>query len=190
MKKSLLSLIGAIIGFAVSQFFNLVKYMRRPRFEASHSGVLSTYTGNPPSEPGEITLGFFLLNKGRNPARNIRVFISDLRTASEPNSLLEDSPLELSELQRPIDILPSGESVLIKLGEVNSRDRTLMIPFANNVREETLWIVESHTRMQTEFSVKFHIFCDDANSAKIFVLKFSISRDELAMATLEGQEHY
>lgn len=84
MDKILISIFSAVLGFALSQSFNLVNFVRRPRFRAKNysDGIISSYTGDPPDTPWEIELGFYLENHGRNVAKNTRIFVSDFRTSS------------------------------------------------------------------------------------------------------------
>lgn len=57
MEKILLSLLSIVVGFVVSQSFNFVNYVRRPRFRLTHwsDGVFSSYTGDPPETLGNRT---------------------------------------------------------------------------------------------------------------------------------------
>ncbi|MCB2099140.1 MAG: hypothetical protein KDE05_16025 [Parvularculaceae bacterium] len=187
LQDALVALIGAIIGFAVSQSVNVIQYLRRPKFSVHDSGVISSYTGDPPDVPAEVMLGFFLKNIGRNSAKNTRIFISELRTAEDSGKHLDDGPFEFSELQKPIDIIPVGESILVLFGKINSKTRHLQIPFKSDLPEDYREIIESETRNKKVFSAKFRVYCDDPNSYFAFELKFDLNDHEWASVLWESE---
>lgn len=191
-QQILLSLIGAIIGFAVSQSFNVVRFLRRPKFAASHfgHGVISSYTGDPPETPSSVTLGFYLENVGRNPAKNTRVFLSKLGSSVTSEEPTEEGIFEFSELRRPIDIIPPGESVLIELGTIDSEDQHLKILFAVEGKEELYDYVEADTRGKKKFDAKFQIFCDDLNSFTIIELEFRPTEESWSGEILSNMEDH
>eukprot|EP00435_Cladocopium_sp_Y103_P078047 s1_g1786.t1 len=191
-QRILLSLIGAIIGFAVSQSFNVVRFLRRPKFAASQfeNGVLSSYTGNPPETPSSVTLGFYLENAGRNPAKNTRVFLSKLSSSATAEEPPKEGIFEFSELKRPIDIIPPGESVLIELGTIDSEGRHLKVPFAIEGKEELYDYVEADTRGKKSFDAVFQISCDDLNSFTSLELSFRPTKESWAGQILSDMENH
>jgi hypothetical protein len=180
MEKLVISLFSAALGFFFSQFFNLVGYLRRPKFKiANHGdGVLSFYCGSPPEAPWEIELGFFLDNKGRNPAKNIRIFVSELCVWDADKKCFEETLLGYSELRRPVDILPSGQNIRVLLGRILGDDCSLRIDFKDELNEDDAAFLSSDTRFQTRFRAKTFIFCDDPNSSTSTILEFNPSADE------------
>jgi hypothetical protein len=175
-----LSLVSAAIGFFFSQFFNFVEFIRRPRFKVvNHSdGVLSSYTGGDSDTPWEIELGFYLDNKGWNPAKNLRVFISELCVWNAETSKFDETLLGFSELQRPIDLLPSKQSLRVIIGKITGDDCSLRINFEGDIQADEIEFLASDTRFKTKFRAKLFFFCDDQNSSSSVTLEFDPSSDE------------
>lgn len=167
MQELILSLVGAGFGFFFSQFFNLVGYIRRPRFRLiSHGhGVLSAYSGDPPETPWEIELGFFLENCGRNPAKNTRVFVSELSTWNDAEGKFQETTLGFSELKRPIDVLPAGECARVILGKISGRRCSLDVKFASDLEGDEKEFLDSDTRFSKRFRANIFVFCDDRNAS-------------------------
>ncbi|SEH16739.1 hypothetical protein SAMN05428974_1860 [Sphingopyxis sp. YR583] len=193
MEKILLSVISALIGFALSQSFNLISYLRRPKFRVKlwSDGVLSSYTGDPPETPWEIELGFYLENYGKNPAKNIRIFVSDMKGSGKSDEDLELTSIELLELKRPIDLVPSSECVEVKLGTISSDRCTLALNLHSAPDEKALDFIAADTRGKIRFSAKFYVSCDEKNSFKSFILDFRPDKNDWASALLEDytEEH-
>ncbi len=187
MDKILLAVFSAVLGFGLSQAFNLISFIRRPRFRVKHwsDGVVSTYTGDPPGTPWEIVLGFYLENYGRNVAKNVRVFVSDIKCASRSGQSLEMSSIELLELKRPIDIIPAGECVQVKLGTIKSDARYLELFLQSDAEIESDDLIEAETREKMVFSARFYISCDDRNSLTDITLEFRPDRNEWAAVLFE-----
>ena len=188
LEKILISVLGAIVGFLLSQSVNIVRYFRRPRFRTTNfeDGVLNCYTGSPPETPSEVTFGFYLQNNGYNPAKNTRIFVSELRSADNPDGKMEESLLEFSELKRPVDIIPPGETIMVRLGTVRSDQQHLDINYQEALEGED--VSEPDTRHKKAFSAKFHIHCDDVNSSTILQLRFCPAKGGWAYDILHDME--
>lgn len=180
MEKVLLSFLSAVIGFLISQSFNFVSYLRRPRFRVKYwtDGVLSSYSGNPPETPWEVELGFYLENHGKNISKNTRIFVSDFMSARDASKQLELTSIELLELKRPLDLIPSGETVAVKLGVIKSDRRELELCLQSPPDKDQLGIIGADTRGKTRFSAKFYVSCDDKNSFQSFSLEFRPDTNE------------
>ncbi len=193
MEKILLSAISALLGFALSQSFNFISYLRRPKFRVKHwsDGVLSSYTGEPPETPWEIELGFYIENYGKNSAKNVRIFVSDIRGSGKSDEDLELTSIELLELKRPIDLVPSNECVEVRLGTISSDKCTLSLNLHNAPDEKVLDFIDADTRGKIRFSAKFYISCDEKNSFKFFTLDFRPDKNDWASTLLEDytEEH-
>jgi hypothetical protein len=187
MEKVFLSVLSALLGFTPSQTFNLISFLRRPRFKLRHwsDGVGSVYTGDPPETPWEIELGFFLENSGWNSAKNTRVFVSDIRRCRKSNDPLEHTSIELLELKRPIDLIPAKECVAITLGTIRSDHCSLVLNLQTPLDEQQLDLIAADTRGMTRFSAKFYVSCDDKNSFEVFKLDFRPDQNEWASSLLE-----
>lgn len=187
MEKILLAVLSALLGFMLSQTFNLVSYLRRPKFRVGHwtDGVLGSYTGDPPETPWEIELGFHLENFGKNPAKNTRIFVSDIQTADRSDTSLQPTSIELLELKRPIDLLPSKEPVSIYLGVIKSSMCDLDLNLQSPLNDEQLGMISADTRGKTRFVAKFHISCDDKNSFHSFSLDFCPDKNDWASSLLD-----
>tara|TARA_E500000318_G_scaffold66046_1_gene60989 strand:- start:382 stop:969 length:588 start_codon:yes stop_codon:yes gene_type:complete len=177
--RLMLSGVSALFGFFLSQSFNILKYLRRPRFEVCRlgNGVISSYSGDPPETPAEVTFGFRLTNVGRNPALNTRVFVSDLKSANREGADLDDGVFEFSELKRPIDIIPPGQSVLVVFGRMTSENRYLDIEFERGDSFENDELIEADTRDKKVFSGDFYISCDNIDSFARFNVLFNLEND-------------
>ena len=70
----------------------------------------------------EIELGFYAKNVGRRPARNTRVFVSELSSLAGSGVEFELTSFNFCELRRPSDIIPPGEAVLVRLGRITKRN--------------------------------------------------------------------
>ncbi len=177
--KILLSLLGVILGFALSQSMNIINFLRRPRFKVEHfgDGVISSYTGDPPETPSEIIFGFHLKNTGFLPAKNIRILISNLKTKENETDDWLDSVMDIVELAKPIDFLPPGEVLRFALGIIDSRGKSLSLYLENDIGTESGDFVESDTRGKNIFSADFHIICDNKGSYDKISLSFYISED-------------
>jgi hypothetical protein len=187
MDKFVLTIFSAAIGFGFSQAFNFVAFVRRPKFRVRHwsDGVISSYTGDPPETPWEIELGFFLENHGANIAKNVRVFVSDIMCASGLDQPLETTSIGILELKRPINVIPPGECVQIKLGVIRSDNRELRLFLHSDTDPDALEMIEAETREKTRFLAKFYISCDDKNTLKLIVLEFRPDENEWASLLLE-----
>lgn len=190
MEKILLSILSAFLGFMLSQAFNLVSFVRRPKFRVKkwNEGVLSSYTGDPPETPWEIELGFYLENYGRNPAKNTRVFVSNLRGAAGADDQLDLTSIELLELKRPIDLIPSRECVAVRLGTIKSDKAELELCLHSPGEVDDLGLIGADTRGKVRFSAKFYVSCDDKNSFRSFSLDFRPDSDEWASSLLEDYD--
>lgn len=193
MEKILLSAISALLGFALSQSFNFVSYLRRPKFRVKHwsDGVLSSYTGDPPETPWEIELGFYLENYGKNPAKNVRIFVSYMKGSGKTDEDLELTSIELLELKRPIDLVPSNECVEVRLGTISSDKCTLALNLHSTPDEKALDFIDADTRGKIRFSAKFYVSCDEKSSFKSFILDFRPDKNDWASTLLEDytEEH-
>ena len=187
MEKILLSAISALLGFALSQSFNFISYLRRPKFRVRHwnDGVLSSYNGDPPETPWEIELGFYLENYGNNPAKNIRVFVSDIRGSEKSDGDLELTSIEFLELKRPIDLLPSKECIQVRLGTISSDKCSLALNLHSAPDENATDFIDADTRGKIRFSAKFYVICEEKNSSKSFVLEFRPDKNDWASSLLE-----
>ena len=187
MEKILISFVSALLGFLLSQSFNFVSYLRRPRFRVRHwtDGVLSSYTGDPPETPWEIELGFFLENYGKNPAKNTRIFVSDIKVAKTSRCRPELTSIELLEIKRPLDFIPSSECVKVKLGSISGVTCELALDLDLPIDEDEAEMIGADTRGSVHFSAKFHITCDEKNSSKSFTLDFRPDQNEWASSLLE-----
>lgn len=187
MEKILLSFASALLGFLVSQSFNFVNYVRRPRFRVKHwnHGILSSYTGDPPETPWDIELGFFLENYGKNPAKNVRVFVSDIQGATISDNHLRLTSIELLELKRPVDLLPPGECVSVKLGKISGDKAEINFFLQSSLGEEELEMIGADTRGCVRFSAKFYVSCDDKNAYRSFLLDFRPDKDEWVASFFE-----
>jgi hypothetical protein len=187
MEKILLSFISALLGFLLSQSFNFVSYLRRPRFRVRHwtNGVASSYTGDPPETPWEIELGFFLENYGKNPAKNTRIFVTDIKGAKASQDEPELTSIELLEIRRPLDFIPSGECVLVKLGTIRGDTCELALDLHTHLDEEQAGMIGADTRGSVHFSAKFYVTCEEKNSFHSLTLEFRPDKDEYASALLE-----
>jgi hypothetical protein len=192
MNEILIASIGAFAGFILSQAVDLIKYLRRPRFRVVHhtSGIMSSYTGDPPETPWEIELGFYLENFGKNPAKNMRIFLADLEAAQDSTSQSDSVYWEFSELKKPVEILPPREAIKVQLGVVRSDSLQLSIPFENDADQEFLWSLEADTRAKQYFKARFFIICDDQNVSQKLIVEFKIDSDEWASEIfLDHEEH-
>ncbi|MCD2323487.1 hypothetical protein LQ953_05595 [Sphingomonas sp. IC-56] len=187
MDKLLLSAFSAMLGFMLSQSFNFINYIRRPRFGTDHfeDGVISTYMGDPPETPWEIQLGFYLKNCGRNPARNTRVYVSAVKAASKSSADLSTTSTEIYELRRPLDFIPPGENVRVELGTIKGDSCDLRLCLNSPLDEEESGMVEADTRGMVRFSATFYVSCDDKNSFQSFVLEFRPDLNEWAASLFE-----
>jgi len=187
MEKLLLSLAGAFAGFLLSQSFNFVSYLRRPKFAVSNytDGVASSYTGDPPETPWEIELGFYLQNRGKNPALKTRIFVSEVRASTNADGNMELTTIELLELKRPIDFIPAGECVLVPLGKITGNTAYLSLYLNDSLEEDRIHLIEADTRGCIRFSAKFYVTCEDKNSSRSFTLHFRPDTNEWASAFLE-----
>lgn len=187
MEKVLLSLLSALVGFLLSQTFNFVCFLRRPRFRVKHwtDGVSSSYTGDPPGTPWEIELGFFLENRGKNPAKNTRIFVSEIKCAAASEDHLTMTSIELLELKRPLDLIPAKECVAVKLGVIKGNKCELDLLLHNPLDEEQAGLIGADTRGKIRFSAKFYVSCDDKNSFASFVLDFRPDQNEWTSLLLE-----
>lgn len=178
-EKITLAFFSGLLGFALSQFFNVLEFLRRPRFRVSHfnNGVIASYSGEIPETPWEIDLGFYLENHGRRPAKNTRVFVSDLKASGGGDSAFELSNLDFSELKKPVDVIPPGEAVIIKLGRITNDNRILALSFQEST-DDYEGLIEADTREKRAFSAKFHVVCDDKNSMTVLNLDFRPDRDD------------
>lgn len=172
MGEALIAVLGAAVGYVLSQLLNLIEFFRRPRFRIVHfsDGVLSAYTGDPPDTPWEVELGFSLENCGTNPAKGLRVFVSQMMVFPEHEPDGRPTILDIVELRRPIDLLPPGESVAIKLGTISSDSCSLLLNKAENSEEDDL--VDCDTRGSKSFDVRVYVCRDNDNSSRSFNLKF------------------
>lgn len=187
-QQIVLSLIGVIVGFALSQSFNVLKFIRRPKFNVENfsDGIVSSYTGAPPETPSEVIFGFYLKNTGFNPAVNTRVFISDLRSARGIDEPFSDGVFEFSELMKPVDIIPPGEAVIVVLGHITSSMPHLEIHFKDKGKlGEMIEFVEADTRGRKSFAAKFHITCDSLDSFTTLELEFHPTSDKWAAGILD-----
>jgi len=187
MDELLLSVASAIFGFLISQSINLINLLRRPRFRVNRFtyGVSSCYTGSPPETPWEIQLGFYLENCGWNPAKNTRVFVSDLHTANGADDPLEATGFEFAELKRPVDIIAAGEAVLVTFGTIGSDTHSLEISYPAESALGASDFLDADTREKKVFSAKFYIYCDDKSSSKVLQLTFCPEKDEWPGKLLE-----
>lgn len=187
MEKFLLSFISAVIGFALSQSFNLVSFIRRPKFRVKNwsDGVVSNYTGDPPDTPWEIDLGLYLENNGKNPAKNTRVFVSDIRTAKNSLDNLELTSIDLMELKRPVDFIPPGECVLVRLGKISGDTCELNLNLHSAIDEDCAGMIGADTRGCVRFSAKFFVSCDDENSFHTFDLDFRPDENDWSSSFFE-----
>jgi hypothetical protein len=187
MENILLSVISALLGFALSQSFNFISYLRRPKFRVKHwsDGVLSSYSGDPPETPWEIELGFFLENYGKNPAKNVRIFVSDIKASGMPDGELELTSIELLELKRPIDLVPSKECIEVRLGTLSSNECALALNLHGAPDENAMNYIDADTRGKIRFSAKFYVSCEEKNSFKSFVLDFRPDKNDWASSLLE-----
>ena len=137
MEKVLLSFIGALTGFLLSQSFNFITYLRRPKFRVNHwtDGVISWYSGDPPETPWEIVLGFYIENRGKNPARNTRIFVSDIMGSNTSVDEFDLTSIALLELKRPLDFIPPRQSVLVALGTITRDTCALKLNLEANIAE-------------------------------------------------------
>ena len=179
MNELVLTLVAAAAGFFFSQFFNIVDYFRRPKFKIiSHGeGVISGYTGDPPDTAWEIELGFYLENIGANPAKNTRIFVSELFTWNDEKDEFEETLMGFSALRRPIDVIPSGQAVRVLLGKISGDDCSLRMPLVSPQYEDEDEFLESDTRFKKKFRVRIFVSCDDRNSAKDLVVEFNPQAD-------------
>ncbi|MGE0774613.1 MAG: hypothetical protein AB7G25_09390 [Sphingomonadaceae bacterium] len=187
MEKVLLSILGALLGFTLSQAFNFVNFLRRPKFRVKYwdDGVLSSYTGDPPETPWEIDLGFYLENYGKNPAKNTRIFVSYISGSENSDQKPELTSIELLELKRPIDLIPSRECVAVKLGTITSEKAELELCLHSPLDEEDSGLIGADTRGKVRYSAKFYVTCDDKNSFRAFSLDFRPDKNEWASSLLE-----
>lgn len=186
-QQFVLSLVGIIVGFALSQSINVLKFIRRPKFqiEIHNNGIVSCYTGAPPETPSEVILGFTLKNMGFNPAINTRIFISSLDFSSGENEPFSNGIFEFCELAKPINIIPPGESVTIVLGKIVSNNPHLDLNLVKkDKKKDFLDFVEADTRGQKSFATKIQITCDSIDSFTTFALEFHPAKDEFAESIL------
>ena len=188
-QKVLLSLLGVVLGFMLSQSINIVRYFRRPKFRLRNydDGVLSCYTGDTPETPSEVEFGFYLENNGLNPAKNSRVFLSELRSAAAKENQLDDALLEFSELAKPIDLIPPGEAVKIVLGKLTSDKPYLVIGFEKENSDDLAESIEADTRWKKFFSAKFYVTCDNLDSFTIIEVDFRPESDGWAASILSDE---
>lgn len=159
-QKLLLTLIGAIIGFLFSQTLNLINYLRRPRFEISNfdGGIKSGYTGDPPEVPAEIELGFYLKNNGFNTAINTRIFVSRIETSESENGPWDETSLEFSEIEEPINIIPSSKSALISFAKITSTEPYLRLRLKRAGRDDLDDFIQADTRGKNTLKWNLSLF--------------------------------
>lgn len=191
--RILASVVGAVIGFALSQSINLISYYRRPRFEVeqNESGVLSCWSANPPEDAPEIILGFHLKNIGRNPAKNVRIFLSHLRTARNPSGSLTDASSCFVEVRRPIDIIPSQETVEVRISKIDCMKRSAIFYLENDHHTEEdhpLRYMETDTLGARRLVFDIYITCDDQNSGVRSTIYCNLYRDNFAIDVVIGSE--
>jgi hypothetical protein len=158
-----------------------------PRFGVKHwsDGVVSSYSGSPPETPWEIDLGFVLENRGKNPAKNTRVFVSDFRAAKSSEDELELTSIELLELKRPLDMIPAGECVLVQLGRISGDTCELVLALQKPTEQDQADVIGADTRGCIRFSAKIYVSCDDKNSFDSFSLQFRPDKSEWASSFFE-----
>ena len=162
-----LALIGALIGFLLSQSINVLAYFRRPKFSINDqtSGVVSAYTGgDSDDEPAYQNLGFWVQNTGYETAFNTRIFISGIEVREAEVDDWEDIGFEFSELERPIDIIPPRKSVLITVGSITSQSKSLSLRLIFFGRDEIDLNVSADTYMKKQFRIELEILCDNRYS--------------------------
>ena len=162
-----LTLIGALIGFLLSQSINVLAYFRRPKFSINDraSGVVSAYTGgDSDDEPAYQNLGSWIQNTGYETALNTRVFISNIEVREAAADDWEDIGFEFSELEKPIDIIPSRKSVLVTVGSITSQSKSLSLRLIFFGRDEIDQNVSADTYMKKQFRIEFVILCDNKYS--------------------------
>lgn len=164
-----------------------MRYFRRPKFLIYNftNGVCSIYNGDPPETPWEIDLGFYLKDAGFNPALNVRIFVSDIKVRRKIDLTLQQTPTEMLELKRPLDFIPKGEFVLVRLGTIKGDSCDLSLQLATEMGEQEAGMISADTRGSIHFSATFHICCDEQNSYKRVTLEFRPDKDEWASALLD-----
>ena len=189
MEKLILSLVRAAFGFFFSQFFNIITYFRRARFKSVHHeiGVMSSYTGGA-DEPWEIELGFYLENCGSNPAKNTRIFVSEICRWCEESNCFEEIFFSFSELKRPIDVLPAGQSVRVVFSKISGSRCHLEIPFENDRDISGNEFIDADTRFYKRFRANFFVICDDRNSSFETLLEFDPGSEDHASGLLEDYD--
>lgn len=162
-----LALIGALIGFFLSQSINILAFFRRPKFSinASASGIVSTYTGDESiREPAYQNLGFWIKNSGYETAFNTRVFISNIEAREAVEDRWEDLGFEFSELEKLIDIIPPRKSALVTVGSITSQSKSLSLRLIFSGRDEIDQSLNADTFMKKQYRIEFVILCDNKNS--------------------------
>ncbi len=179
------SIVSVFIGFLLSQSFDVVRYFRRPRFyvDKNDKGIMSSYTGDPPETPAEIVFGFRLKNIGKNPARNTRIFISEIFCYNK--KVKEEVGLDYSELKRIVDIIPPGETVSCYVGKIDTDGFHLKLNFQDDDENDVRWYIEADTRGKAIFDIIFHVVCDDVNSISKFTIHFDPSEDLVGKMIIE-----
>lgn len=176
VEQILLSAFGILLGFFLSQSFNVVRYLRRPKFRSTtNGGVISGYTGGD-DEPAFAVVGFYLENCGWSVAKKTRIFISSFRSANSKSESLEEGFFYLSEVSPPLDIIPPGEAVRIELGRVIAGEGELRIQLENS-QEDIEESVAADTRNKFVFEADFHIVCEEAASHTKLTLTFDLTED-------------
>lgn len=166
--------VAAIFGFLISQSINIVTFLRRPRLQASGGGALETYTGDPPETPATVTFGFFIKNNGKLTARNVRVFASEMKTYSKYSGKLEDNYFHFIELERPVDLIPGGEDVLMVAGHFSSQNPFLKLRLTEDSPLELTSTVEADTKNKCLVKMKFNIIRDPPGESAQFWYEFEI----------------
>ncbi|MEP4704110.1 MAG: hypothetical protein ABJZ62_04590 [Hyphomicrobiales bacterium] len=162
-----LTLIGALIGFLLSQSINVLAFFRRPKFSINNrfSGIVSAYTGGDSTcEPAYQNLGFWIENTGYETALNTRIFISNIEVREVEEDSWEDLGFEFSELEKPIDIIPPGKSVLVTVGSITSQSKSLSLRLIFFGRDEIDQNLNADTFMKKQYRIEFVVLCDNKNS--------------------------
>lgn len=104
---------------------------------------------------------------------------------------MELTSIELLELNRPIDLVPSNECVEVRLGTISSDKCTLALNLHSTPDEKVLNFIDADTRGKIRFPAKFYVSCDEKSSFKSFILDFRPDKNDWVSTLLEDytEEH-
>lgn len=157
--SAIYDLVPLIIGFALGQMANLVRYARRPllTFESiSEFGILDQTHEEVSGQLAQVaSYGFMLRHERGRMATGIRLFIEQIESGNAESSLSILSTEMREILGIPTDVLPHGSTITVEAG-IWREDTMVLLPAVGRVNElyEGTALGDRHYR--------FHVVAVDA----------------------------